>query len=166
MTAWLLYKFTITVKAGFLYHIPGPDEDPDDPSTNTCPLDPVLENKLNMRAALPKQIFGMLVPRELPDVGALLPYSLTLPHAKAALDCTFELAGEVRYDEQQMRELRAFHDAMIEGPTKKKDAKKVAEELKKLTADARKALGETAILLFTTDITQDIHHICGSRPLH
>ena len=141
MTSWLLYKFTITAKPGFMYHIPGPDEDPDDPQTYDCPLDPVLENKLNMRAALPKQVFGMLVPQALPDVRALLPYSLRLPHAKEALDCTFELAGEVSYDRVQMEELRAFHAAIMEGPTKKKDAKKVAEELKKLTADARRALG-------------------------
>ena len=80
-----------------MYHIPGPDEDPDDPATRKHWMDPVLENKLNMRAALPKQVFGMLVPKELPDVRALLPYSLRLPHAKEALDCTFDLAGQVNF---------------------------------------------------------------------
>lgn len=141
MTTWLLYKFTITAKLGFMYHIPGPDEDPDDPSTNACPLDPVLENRLNMRAALPKQVFGMLVPKKLPDLRALLPYALSLPHAREALDCTFDFVGHVSYDEMQMAELKAFHASMIEGPTKKKGAKKVAEELRKLNADARRALG-------------------------
>ena len=142
VTTWLLYKFTITAKMGFMYHIPGPDEDPDDPKTNTCPLDPVLENKLNMMAALPKQIFGMLVPKELPDVRALMPYSLRLPHACDALDCKFELVGPVSYSQDQMDEVRSFHAAMMEGPQKKKDPKTVAEELKKLTEAARKALGE------------------------
>ncbi len=142
ITTWLLYKFTITAKMGFMYHIPGPDEDPDDPKTNTCPLDPVLENKLNMLAALPKQVFGMLVPKELPDVRALMPYSLRLPHARDALDCKFDLAGPVSFSQDQMDEIRSFHAAMMEGPQKKKDPKKVAEELKKLTEAARKALGE------------------------
>ena len=142
VTTWLLYKFTITAKMGFMYHIPGPDEDPDDPKTNTCPLDPVLENKLNMLAALPKQIFGMLVPKELPDVRALMPYSLRLPHARDALDCKFDLVGPVRFSQDQMDEIKSFHAAMMEGPQKKKDPKKVAEELKKLTEAARKALGE------------------------
>ncbi len=127
---------------GFMYHIPGPDEDPDDPKTNTCPLDPVLENKLNMLAALPKQIFGMLVPKELPDVRALMPYSLRLPHARDALDCKFDLVGPVSFSQDQMDEIRSFHAAMMEGPQKKKDPKKVAEQLKKLTEAARKALGE------------------------
>ena len=125
-----------------MYHIPGPDEDPDDPKTNTCPLDPVLENKLNMLAALPKQVFGMLVPKELPDVRALMPYSLRLPHARDALDCKFDLVGPVSFSQDQMDEIRSFHAAMMEGPQKKKDPKKVAEELKKLTEAARKALGE------------------------
>ena len=125
----------------FMYHIPGPDEDPDDPKTNTCPLDPVLENKLNMLAALPKQVFGMLVPKELPDVKALMPYSLRLPHARDALDCKFDLMGPVSFSQDQMGEIKTFHAAMMEGPQKKKDPKKVAEELKKLTAAARKALG-------------------------
>ncbi len=142
VTTWLLYKFTITAKMGFMYHIPGPDEDPDDPKTNTCPLDPVLENKLNMLAALPKQVFGMLVPKELPDVRALMPYSLRLPHARDALDCKFDLVGPVSFSQDQMDEIRSFHAAMMEGPQKKKDPKKVAEELKKLTEAARKALGE------------------------
>ncbi len=142
VTTWLLYTFTITAKMGFMYHIPGPDEDPDDPKTNTCPLDPVLENKLNMLAALPKQIFGMLVPKELPDVRALMPYSLRLPHARDALDCKFDLVGPVSFSQDQMEEIRSFHAAMMEGPQKKKDPKKVAEELKKLTEAARKALGE------------------------
>ena len=127
---------------GFMYHIPGPDEDPDDPKTNTCPLDPVLENKLNMLAALPKQIFGMLVPKELPDVRALMPYSLRLPHARDALDCKFDLVGPVSFGQDQLEEIRSFHAAMMEGPQKKKDPKKVAEELKKLTEAAGKALGE------------------------
>ena len=127
---------------GFIYHIPGPDEDPDDPSTNTCPLDPVLENKLNMRAALPKQIFGMLVPKELPDVRALMPYSLRLPHARDALDCTFDLMGSVSFSQEELDDIRAFHAAMMEGPQKKKDPKKVAEELRRLTDAARKVLGE------------------------
>ncbi|KAL0046074.1 hypothetical protein WJX82_001682 [Trebouxia sp. C0006] len=140
VTTWLLYKFTITAKMGFMYHIPGPDEDPDDPKTNTCPLDPVLENKLNMLAALPKQIFGMLVPKELPDVRALMPYSLRLPHARDALDCKFDLVGPVRFSQDQMDEIKSFHAAMMEGPQKKKNPKKVAEELKKLTEAARKAL--------------------------
>ncbi len=142
VTTWLLYKFTITAKMGFMYHIPGPDEDPDDPKTNTCPLDPVLENKLNMLAALPKQIFGMLVPKELPDVRALMPYLLRLPHARDALDCKFDLVGPVSFSQDQMDEIRSFHAAMIEGPQKKKEPKKVAEELEKLTEAARKALGE------------------------
>ena len=142
MTTWLLYKFTITAKMGFMYHIPGPDEDPDDPKTNTCPLDPVLENKLNMLAALPKQVFGMLVPKELPDVRALMPYSLRLPHARDALDCKFDMVGPVSVSQGQLDEVKAFHAAMMEGPQKKKDPKKVAEELKKLTAAARKALGD------------------------
>jgi len=142
VTTWLLYKFTITAKMGFMYHIPGPDEDPDDPKTNTCPLDPVLENKLNMLAALPKQIFGVLVPKELPDVRALMPYSMRLPHARDALDCKFDLVGPVSFSQDQMDEIRSFHAAMMEGPQKKKDPKKVAEELKKLTEAARKALGE------------------------
>ena len=127
---------------GFMYHIPGPDEDPDDPKTNTCPLDPVLENKLNMLAALPKQVFGMLVPKELPDVRALMPYSLRLPHARDALDCKFDLVGPVSFSQDQMDEISSFHAAMMEGPQKKKDPKKVAEVLKKLTEAARKALGE------------------------
>ena len=142
VATWLLYKFTITAKMGFMYHIPGPDEDPDDPKTNTCPLDPVLENKLNMLAALPKQIFGLLVPKELPDVRALMPYPLRLPHARDALDCKFDLVGPVSFSQDQMDEIRSFHAAMMEGPKKKKDPKKVAEELKKLTEAARKALGE------------------------
>ena len=137
-----MYKFTITAKMGFMYHIPGPDEDPDDPKTNTCPLDPVLENKLNMLAALPKQVFGMLVPKELPDVRALMPYSLRLPHARDALDCKFDMVGPVSVSQGQLDEVKAFHAAMMEGPQKKKDPKKVAEELKKLTAAARKALGD------------------------
>lgn len=138
----MLYKFTITAKLGFMYHIPGPDEDPDDPKTNTCPLDPVLENKLNMLAALPKQIFGMLVPKELPDVRALMPYSLRLPHARDALDCKFDRVGSVSFSHDELDEIRSFHAAMMEGPQKKKDPKKVAEELKKLTEAARIALGE------------------------
>ena len=48
---------------------------------------------------------------------------------------------QVSYDQQQMQELRAFHEALIAGPIKKKDAKNVAEELKKLTEQARRALG-------------------------
>ena len=127
---------------GFIYHIPGPDEDPDDPSTNTCPLDPVLENKLNMRAALPKQIFGMLVPKELPDVRSMLPYTLRLPHARDALDCSLDLMGPVSFSKDELEEIRAFHTAMMEGPQKKKDPKKVAEELRRLTDAARKALGD------------------------
>ena len=142
MTTWLLYRFTVTAKMGFIYHIPGPDEDPDDPSTNTCPLDPVLENKLNMRAALPKQIFGMLVPRELPDVRSMLPYTLRLPHARDALDCSLDLMGPVSFSKDELEEIKAFHTAMMEGPQKKKDPKKVAEELRRLTDAARKALGD------------------------
>ena len=142
MTTWILYRFTVTAKLGFIYHIPGPDEDPDDPSTNTCPLDPVLENKLNMRAALPKQIFGMLVPKELPDVRTLMPYSLRLPHARDALDCTFDLMGPVSFSQEELEDIKAFHAAMMEGPQKKKDPKKVAEELRRLTDAARKALGD------------------------
>lgn len=137
-----MYRFTVTAKLGFIYHIPGPDEDPDDPSTNTCPLDPVLENKLNMRAALPKQIFGMLVPKELPDVRSLMPYSLRLPHARDALDCSFDLMGPVSFTKDELEDVKAFHAAMMEGPQKKKDPKKVAEELRRLTDAARKALGE------------------------
>ncbi|KAL0030548.1 hypothetical protein WJX79_003716 [Trebouxia sp. C0005] len=144
VATWLLYKFTITAKMGFMYHIPGPDEDPDDPKTNTCPLDPVLENKLNMLAALPKQIFGLLVPKELPDVRALMPYPLRLPHARDALDCKFDLVGPVSFSQDQMDEIRSFHAAMMEGPKKKKDPKKVAEELKKLTEAARKALDDSS----------------------
>ena len=142
MTTWFLYRFTVTAKMGFIYHIPGPDEDPDDPSTNTCPLDPVLENKLNMQAALPKQIFGMLVPKELPDVRSMLPYTLRLPHARDALDCSLDLMGPVSFSKDELEEIKAFHTAMMEGPQKKKDAKKVAEELRRLTDAARKALGD------------------------
>ena len=142
VTIWQLYKFTITAKMGFMYHIPGPDEDPDDPKTNTCPLDPVLENKLNMLAALPKQVFGMLVPKHLPDVRALMPYSLRLPHARDALDCKFDFMGPVSLSRDELEDIKAFHAAMMEGPQKKKDPKKVAEELKKLTEAARKALGQ------------------------
>lgn len=142
MTTWILYRFTVTAKMGFIYHIPGPDEDPDDPSTNTCPLDPVLENKLNMQAALPKQIFGMLVPKELPDVRTMLPYTLRLPHARDALDCSLDLMGPVSFSKDELEDIKAFHAAMMEGPQKKKDAKKVAEELRRLTDAARKALGE------------------------
>ena len=142
MTTWLLYRFTVTAKMGFIYHIPGPDEDPDDPSTNTCPLDPVLENKLNMQAALPKQIFGMLVPTELPDVRSMLPYTLRLPHARDALDCSLDLMGPVSFSKDELEEIKAFHTAIMEGPQKKKDPKKVAEELRRLTDAARKALGE------------------------
>ena len=142
MTTWLLYRFTVTAKMGFIYHIPGVDEDPDDPSTNTCPLDPVLENKLNMRAALPKQVFGMLAPKELPDIRSMLPYTLRLPHARDALDCRLDLMGPVSFSKDELEDIKAFHAAMMVGPQKKKDAKKVAEELRRLTDAARKALGD------------------------
>ena len=141
VTTWLLYKFTIMAKMGFMYHIPGPDEDPDDPKTNVCPLDPALENKLNMLAALPKQVFGIIVPKEMPDVRTLFPFMLRLPHARDALDCKFDLVGPVSFSHDELAEIGAYHDAMIEGPKKKKDPKAMTDELKKMTEEAKKMLG-------------------------
>ena len=84
----------------------------------------------------------MLVPKELPDVRTMLPYTLRLPHARDALDCSLDLMGPVSFSKDELEEVKAFHTAMMEGPQKKKDPKKVAEELRRLTDAARKALGD------------------------